>query len=388
MKLFDIVMKEFRYIFFVKRIALLLFGVPLGYAILFGLIYSTDTVESIPTVIYDQNQSSASRSLIQAFADSQRFQVVGVVTTQEEMEQYIQGDKAMVAIGIPFDFSKKIKLGYGTEVMLEVNAANLMYPNIALAFGKEIITTYNVGIGQKLVEGANQVSQQALRTAAPVTLKQRILYNPTSSFTSFLLPGLITNGVQIGIILCICTALLREYRDAAFWRTTSATIIVAGKLLSYWLCAMLAAVIAVAVCIIGFKVVFRGSIGSLLLIYSAFTFMITNLGLFISAVAHDEKQPIPPIALFYIMPAFLYSGYSWPHIAKNSFVYMYSLLLPMTYAADTIRDILLAGYSPELIWNSAILYAVGAGVGLLTIVICTQRSKSLVAAAESQEVRV
>ncbi|MDF2571123.1 MAG: hypothetical protein K0R55_2727 [Sporomusa sp.] len=385
MKLSEVVIKELRYIFFVKRIALLLFGVPLGFAVLFGLIYSTDTVESIPTVIYDQAQSSASRSLIQAFADSQRFRIVGVVNTQEEMEQYILNEEAIVAVGIPFDFSKQIKLGHGTEVLLEINAANIMYSNMVLTFGREIITTYNTGVGQKLVEGANEVPQKALRTVAPVSLKQRLLYNPTNSYLAFLLPGLVANGVQIGIILCVCTAVLREFGDTGLWRTTSSTVIIAGKLLAYWLCSLLATIISIAVCIIAFKVMFRGSMGSLLLICSAFTFMMVNLGLLLSAMAQDERMPVHPATLLYIMPSLLYSGYNWPHIAKSSFVYAYSLLLPMTYAAETIRDILLAGYSPDLLLNSAVLYVAGSIACLLTIRVCMRRCKSL-AAATLQEV--
>lgn len=388
MKLYDVFVKELRYIFFVKKIALLLFGVPLGFAVLFGLMYSTDIVESIPTVIYDQDQSNASRSLIQAFADSQRFQLVGVVNTQEEMDQYILSQEAIVAVGIPADFSKQIKLGHGTEVLLEMNAINMMYTNSALAFGREIITTYNVGLGQKLAEGANQVPLQALRTASPVVLRERLLYNPASSYSSYLLPGLVTNGVQIGIILGVCTALLREFRAADSWRTTSSAEMVAGKLLSYWICATLAAITSITVCVIAFKVVFRGSMGSLLLICSAFTFMIVNLGLLFSAMAHDERQPIHPLTLLYIVPAFLYSGYNWPHIAKSSFVYIYSLFLPMTYAAETIRDILLAGYSPDLLPNSAVLYFAGTIIGLLTVIVCAHRSKNLVAAAKQQEVRI
>lgn len=386
MKLYEVVIKEFRYIFSIKRIALLLFGVPLSFAVLFGLIYSTETVESIPTVIYDQAQSGASRSLIQAFADSQRFRIVGVVNTQEEMEQYIINEEAIVAVGIPFDFSKQIKLGHGTEIVLEINATNIMYSNTVMTFGRELITSYNAGVGQKLVEGANQVPQQALRTVAPVSLKQRLLYNPTNSYIAFLLPGLVANGVQIGIILCVCTALLREFGAAGLWRTTSPAVIVTGKLLTYWLCSMVAIIISIAVCIIVFKVVLRGSMGSLLLICSAFTFMIVNLGLLFSAMARDERMPVHPVMLLYIMPAFLYSGYNWPHIAKSSFVYAYSLLLPMTYAADTIRDILLAGYSPDLLLNSVVLYVAGSVVCLLTIVVCKHRCKSLVAVT-LQEVR-
>lgn len=55
-----------------SKTALILFGIPVVYTILFGMVYSSERMEYIPTLIYDQDNSPASRTLIQAFADSER----------------------------------------------------------------------------------------------------------------------------------------------------------------------------------------------------------------------------------------------------------------------------------------------------------------------------
>ena len=49
--------------------AALLIGAPLGFTLLFGTIYAQNVVNDIPLAVYDEDQSSLSRKLIQAYDD-------------------------------------------------------------------------------------------------------------------------------------------------------------------------------------------------------------------------------------------------------------------------------------------------------------------------------
>ena len=55
------------------------------------------------------------------------------------------------------------------------------------------------------------------------------------------------------------------------------------------------------------------------------------------------------------MPGLLYSGLSWPAFDMNSVASAFGKLLPMTYAGDALRDILLSGAAPELAGNCAVM---------------------------------
>jgi ABC-2 type transport system permease protein len=79
--------------------------------------------------------------------------------------------------------------------------------------------------------------------------------------------------------------------------------------------------------------------------------------------------------LLYLMPGLLFSGLSWPQLAMNDLARFFSALMPLTYLADTLRDLLLAGYSPALSKNMAIMFAGGALLCLCTIFIFDQRRK-------------
>lgn len=161
--------------------------------------------------------------------------------------------------------------------------------------------------------------------------------------------------------------------------------IIVGKLLPCWLLSMLSGLVSIAILILYFKIPFRGNLLHLLLISSAFTFAMSNLGLLISAAAPNVLATMQNAAI-YIMSSFLCSGYSWPQFAMNSFGQNFAKLLPITYAGATIRDILLAGYAPNLIRNSLILFGFGSVCLLLAIVAFSIRRKQFEANCQEESI--
>ncbi len=375
MKLKEVLLLELRRLFApAAPTVLLLVGLPILYTILFGFTYSNNVVKYIPTVIYDQDQTTVSRSLTQAYMDSERYKVVAQVTTQEEMERWLREDKALVAVSIPAKFSQQIKLGMSSEILIETNSTNVMFANAVISSSQEIVQTFSAVTGQKLQEALNQLPAPALRTTAPVKLGIRIISNPTTSYTNFMLPGLAANGLQIAILLVAGPLIAREYSRLSRWRQTSATTLVLGKLLPVWGCATVAFIICLAIMNVGFGVPVRTNMLSLLLLVSAFTFLVINLSFFFSAITSSEVAALQ-VPLLYIMPGLLYSGLSWPSLAMNEVARFFSSLMPLTYMADTLRDILLAGYSPFLLSNSLSMFAGGLVLQLTTLLVFTLRRK-------------
>ncbi|MBB5336718.1 ABC transporter permease [Pectinatus brassicae] len=360
MKIPIIFMRELSYLFFQNKFGCVLLYAPIFYALFFGSMFSAQTLKHIPIVIYDQDQTASSRMLSQEFYDSERFKIVGMVNTQDDMKRYIDNDEAYLAVEIPNDFSKNIKKHKENHVLLEINAKNMMYSNTIQTYATEIISTYN---SQIRLPGVS----------SPISFTMRMLYNPTAAYTPFLAPGLVAHSIQIAILLTACLAFVREYDARRFLKKFSITAIVIGKLAVYWPLSILSGLIGMGICVEFFNIVMRGSIIDLLLIYSAFTFAICSFGFLLSAAAKNHQQPISPLVLMYIMPSFIYSGYTWPAIAQTMPVRIYSYFLPMTYISNVARDILLVGYSGDLYINSTILYGAGMIMLLATMFICKRR---------------
>ena len=142
--------------------AAILMGLPLMFTLLFGMVYDENVVNNVTTVVYDQDQSSLSRTLIQMYDDSERFQLVSYVDTQERMHEAIYTGRAKVALVIPENFSEDIKRGRGSRILLTVNSANNMFANGAMSSAQEINRSFSVAVGQKMLESAGLLPGTAM----------------------------------------------------------------------------------------------------------------------------------------------------------------------------------------------------------------------------------
>ena len=61
----------------------------------------------------------------------------------------------------------------------------------------------------------------------------------------------------------------------------------------------------------------------------------------------------------------------------NDFSRVFSAFMPLTYMAETLRDLLLAGYAPFLVQNICIMFGGGLILSLLTMLLVFLRQKRL-----------
>lgn len=344
--------------------AALLIGTPLGFTLLFGTIYAENVVNDIPLAVYDEDQSVLSRKLIQAYDDADRFTVVTYVTSEEEMRAKLMDGQALAALEIPKGFSKEIHLGNGADALLMVNSANNMFGNAALSASQEIARTFSVGMASELLEAGGVLPQAALSGAYPVRLGVRITGNPANGYASFMLSGLMLNGLQIGVMVTLAPLLITELLRRRWDRRYPSWLLAAAGTLPYLLVAFVGYLISLLAVIWLFAVPMRGSwLDAAALGLSFLVFVGGVLLVFSTCVPSRELALQAPMV--YIMPGLLYSGLSWPVFDMNGVAAAFGKLLPMTYAGDALRDILLSGYAPELGQNCAIM--VGGGLFCLLV---------------------
>ncbi|MPM91612.1 putative multidrug ABC transporter permease YbhS [bioreactor metagenome] len=294
------------------------------------------------------------------------------VQSQEELEKYLREGLAEAAIVIPTNFTRDIKRGLGSEVLVAVDGSNLLFANSVISSAQEIVQTFSAGVGLNLIEAIGQMPDEALNKAAPIQFGVRILNNPTFAYSHFILAGLGANGLQLGIMLAICTALNREYKRLDEWSGVSSTRLVLGKLIPYWAVGVAAFVMYMLVIVNIFNLPFKGSVISLMVSGAAFVLAVVAVGSLFSAAAPNEVYAVQ-LPMVYIMPALLFSGYVWPHLAMNEVSLAFSKILPLTYMADDVRDLMLSGYAPFLFRNISILMIFSVVLLVVSILIFAKR---------------
>lgn len=342
--------------------AFYLFGASTVYVLLFGLLYMTGVVNYVPMVVYDQDQTQLSRALIQAYEDSERYEVVAYVTNQEEMESYLQNKTAFAALAIPPNFARDIKLGQASQILLEANGANIIIANTIMSSAQEIMMEFSASIGKSLIETIGQLPDQSLNRTAPIDFRLRVLNNPILSYLDFFVLGVAMAALQQGILLSVGSSMTNENFEE--FRGTKPVVMLLGKLVPYWLGGCLSYILALVIAVQGFGISCRGSLISLILIGAVFTAAVAVMGSLMALICKDEVG-FTQLSLSYTVPAFIYSGYTWPLHAMGGFSTALASIFPITYMAGNVRDIMLAGYAP--MFYNGVFALLAAGLVLFAI---------------------
>jgi ABC-2 type transport system permease protein len=142
--------------------------------------------------------------------------------------------------------------------------------------------------------------------------------------------------------------------------------IVLGYMLGFTVLALIQAVEVLVFALAILKIQNQGNVLVIFLMEALMVIVAVNLGIFLSMFARSEFQAVQFIPLV-IVPQFLLSGILFPVSTEPQALQYISNVLPLTYAVNGMRDIMVKG--ADLTWSSLQLdLAVVAGVGVLLII--------------------
>ena len=371
-----IFIREMRQIFIKDpRLAGIIFAASIAYLIVFSLLYGTHVVTNVPLVICDEDQTPMSRALIQAFADSEKFQIVAEPAAEEEMKQLLQEHVAYAALHVQRGFAKNITAGRSSPLLFIASGLNLVVTNIATTGAQEIVASFGQHAGAKLVETAGLPPTLATNKTAPLNIVLRVLNNPTLSYLNFFVIGLAMAAFQQGVFLPIGSSMIGEYHKLDELASVPAFTVMTAKLLPYFLLDTLSFFLTVLVSIKVFAIPFRGDLGSLFILSTGFIITAIGVGSLLASFC-DSEVNYTKICLIYSVPAFTLSGYIWPIMSMDAFNQIFAYTFPLFYFADTLRDIMLRGDSPLFTRNVFVLFCLGLLlIGCSTAIFARRRQR-------------
>lgn len=347
-------------------LALILLFLPLFYTVLFGLVYEQDTIKHTPLMIYDEDQSPLSRSLITCYNDSEKFRIVGYADSKEDLDEAIIRGDAMAGLMIPRDFSKNIRLGKGSTVGLVINSVNNTIGGNVQKNSYEIQKSFNVGVSRKLIQGLGILPEDAEHLSYPAKIALRILNNPTGGFTPFMLTGLAVQGVQIAMMITMAPLWSGKYVPGG---PLPFPLVFLARMVPYMAMALLSYGLLLAGGCFLFGVPFKGSPWELLALGLGYVWNVAGVLSFLSSISPNRVLALQ-LPMIYIMPGTLLSGLSWPAFAMNEPSRLYAAIMPIRYTAVNVRNILLSGHSEALSGDLLVLALFGLAAGLLGMGVC------------------
>ena len=343
-----ILIKELRHILRDKRSLGLALAMPAMMLLLYGFALSLD-VDHIPIFIYDQDGTSASRSLARDFQGSRFFDVIGMAGDYRKIDRAIDSNEILMGVVIPRDFGKKLGAGGTAEVQLLVDGSDSNTSAIAMGYAESVVQGYSSATR------ADILNRKGIKMPPPPVVAQtRVWYNSSLQSKNFVVPGL------IAVILMILTGQLttltiaREWEMGTMEQVLSTPLrpaeMVLGKMLAYFVVGLADAILAFISGVTVFAVPFRGSL--LVLAVSTLVFLCGAMfwGVLISSGARTQVAAYQLGMLSTFLPGFLLSGFVFSIDTMPAWIQVISVIVPSRYFVTILKALFLKGVGLSIVW--------------------------------------
>ncbi|HJT87323.1 MAG TPA: ABC transporter permease [Bryobacteraceae bacterium] len=335
-------------------------AVPVLMLVLFGFALSLD-VDRIPTLIYDQDGSQASRDLIRQFQGSRFFDIRGFVGSYAPIEEGIDRNRILIGIVIPRDYSRDAASGRHAPVQIILDGSDSNTASIALGYAETVVRNYSLELRSQAL---NRRGGQ--RTRPPIDARLRVWYNSSLESKNYVVPGLIAVILQIIAALLTSLTIAREWEMGTMEQVLSTPLrpaeMVLGKMLAYFVVGLADAAIAVLVGVFMFHVPFRGSLPLLAVSVCVFLFGSLFWGIFLSAAAKSQVQAYQLGVVSSFLPAFLLSGFVYAVESMPPVIQAISHLVPASYVVIILKGVFLKGVGLRVLWAELGLLALYAAI--------------------------
>jgi ABC-2 type transport system permease protein len=334
-----------------RRIMAMLIVAPLFQLFIFGYAVSLD-IKHVPLVVCDRDRSAESRELVASFFRSEYFDLERRVDSPAELDEYLTSGRALVAVYLPDDFSKRRARGETAEMQVIIDGTDMNSAGVAAGY---------VGA---LVKHHVERQMRAARVRAPVSNQPRIWYNPDLNSVNYMVPAVICTILATVMTAATALGLVRE-REAGTLEQLIVTPIrpielMLGKTLPFAGIGLLDVGLIVLLARFWFGVEVAGSVP--LLFLSAALFLLTTLGLgmFISTVSRTQQQAMLT-AFFVIIPSVLLSGFMFPIANMPRLVQSLTYFIPLRYFVTIVRGIFLQGVGIGVLWPQFVALVASGG---------------------------
>ena len=347
-RIFSLAVRIIRQVIRDKRTLALIFIIPLLLMTLLWLVLNNTT--SVPTLALVRPVGTGSAGVNTLLNDllpgSARLRTIDI--TADQVDTTLNNGDAAVALIFPADFMQQLTSGSHPtlQVRLEgsdptvASALNEQIQGVATQLGRELALEQS---GQSSLPG-NQNAASAVTIAAPQYLHGGPQYTSIDS----LAPVFIGVFSFFFVFLLTSVAFLRERSQGTFERVMVSplrrTELVMGYVCGFTLFALIQSVIILLFVVFVLRVHYSGNLALVFLVSVLLTIGSVNLGIFLSTFAQNEFQIIQFIPLVFGLQVFL-SGIFWPIAQLPGVLRPLSDILPLTYANEALRDVMLKNAS-------------------------------------------
>ena len=307
------VIKEAKHILRDKRTMLILFGMPVVLMFLFGFAITTD-VKNVRTVVVTSQMDYLTQQAVERLAQSEYFTITQTVSTPQEAERLIRGQKA----------------------------------DLALVFGKNHSLQVIVdGSDPNMAQQWTAYAQQVIANPSASPVNQKLLYNPQMRSAYNFVPAIM--GMLLILICAMMTSIsiVREKErgtmEVLLVSPVRPLMVIIAKAVPYLVLAfaILITILLMARFVLG--VPLQGSLFWILAVSTLYILLALSLGLLISNVAQTQLVALLLSAMVLLMPVVMLSGMLFPVESMPTILQCISAIVPPRYYIQAMRKLMIMG---------------------------------------------
>lgn len=369
---FRIAWKDLTELFRNRLGLVLLIVMPLFMMAMIGFIYPSNgtTLNDMPVALLNEDSGFANSTLpsqvfvigLQQINDQTHMLVLSNASSMTEIKDKVQRGELNGGIVIPSNFSASILTGDQGTLILVTDQSN---PTISATMQAALTPTFDqmgLMLAQQNVQMLNSsiTASSAVAIVKPYNVQTEGVVPGNPSYFDFIAPGIMTMTVMMSVMTGLPVAISQEKEIGTMEGMMVAPInrlsIILGKTLGQTVRGLIQGAIILGLSLGLFGVAIQGKLLVFgLLLLGVFAFV--GLGVVITSFAKDQEtaQMMMTTLMF---PMIFLSGVFFPIQQMPWYMQSISRFLPLTYAADALRKVMVLGADIPAISSELIILIV------------------------------
>ena len=348
----------------------LLIVMPLFMMIMVGFIYqSNGTISDLKIGLVNEdspfNSSTApSQALLMGLTqinDQTHMLVITNVSSQGDLKDLVQRGELEGGILIPSNFSQSLLIGQQGTLIIVSDESN---PQISATIQAALTGVFNA-MSEKLA--INNVAPlnatNSLAVVQPYNIQTQGVVSGHPSYFDFIAPGIMAMTVMMSVMTGLPVAISQEKEigtmDGMMVAPVNRLSILLGKTMAQTGRGLIQGVIILALAIGIFGVAIQGNILLVFALLLLGVFSFVGLGIVITSFTKDQETA-QMLMMTLMFPMMFLSGVFFPIQQMPWYMQDISKVLPLTYASDALRKVMVLGAGiPQISTELIILIVFG-----------------------------
>lgn len=337
-----LIRKEFLQIFRTKAILAVIFVMPVVQLVVLPLAASYE-IKEVKIAVVDHDKSTYSRELIRKVTASGYFKIKHYGANFPTAYAAVEQEKVDLIIEIPNSVEKNLVRENRGKVLLAINAINGTKAGLSATYLAQILQDFNSQIQIRMSPELETAIQDPAFEIVP-----KFWFNEGYNYRLALVPGIL--AFLITLIGGYLTALniVSEKEIGTIEQINVSPVkkadFILGKLIPFWILAMVAFTIGLLVTILVYDIKMQGSLILLFSFVSVYLITLLGMGLLVSVYSETQQQAMF-VVFFFMMIFILMSVLFTPVESMTDWAKYIAYANPVTYGVDAMRLIILKNSS-------------------------------------------